>query len=274
MTIEMQKWYFGGIDLTTLAWSVAEVPGGIGVPPKRGSNLNVPYAYGERQRVKSFGPRVVPLGIWVRGFDPITGMVPAGKTERQALLENMDYLSGILTTRTQAKLRRVFTDTTTIREAMAEVLNEVKLVRSAKGLLARGVIDFWLADPFFYGLAQTSATTDIDSNPESWTHTNPGTAPAIKMTITMTGPLDAPKLENLTNGIWIQYNGAIANGEAVVIDTAAFTMYKGVDNMISALRHQGAPQWFILERGANSLRVTCDSAPSGSVRIQYYPAYS
>lgn len=272
----IQKWYFGGIDLTTRAWTVTEVPGGIGVPAKKGGNINVPYAYGDRHRTKTFGPRIVPLALLVTGRDPITGMVPAGKTELDTLMENIDYLSGILTTRTQATLRRVMPDGATIREAMAEIINEVKLVRPQPRPIkvAQGVIDFYLADPFFYGLTRTSETTDIDSNPETWTHTNPGTAPAIKMEIRLTGPLDAPKLTNATNGIWVQYNGAINSGEVVTIDTEAFTVVKGSQNMISALRHEGAPQWFILERGDNSLKVTCDSAPGGQVRIRYYPAYS
>lgn len=271
----IQKWYFGNIDLTTRAWTVTEVQGGIGVPPKKGGNINVPYAYGDRHRTKTFGPRILPLVLLVTGRDPVTGIVPAGKTELDALMENIDYLSGILTTRDQATLRRVFPDGT-IREAMAEIINEVKLVRPQPRPIkvAQGVIDFYLADPFFYGLARESETTDIDSNPESWTHTNPGTAPAVKMEIKLTGPLDAPKLTNVTNGIWVQYNAAINSGETVTIDTAAFTVVKGSANMISALRHEGAPQWFILERGDNSLKVTCDSAPGGQVRIRYYPAYS
>ena len=269
-----ELWSFNGVSLNTPAWSVAtELSKGIGAPAKRGSNLKVPYAFGERYRTKMFEPRVVSLPMAVRGIDKTTGLIPAGKTEKEQLFENIDYLSGVFTTRTQAALRRTWPDGTTIREAQAEVVSELSIPPRVP-LLTKFIVDFYLADPFFYGLTQTNQLTTVDSNPETWTHTNPGTAPAIKMTITLTGPLTAPKLENLSNGVWIQYNGAIGNGETVVINTTAFTMMKGAMNMISALRHQGSPFWFILERGSNSLKATCDSAPSGSLRIQYYPAYS
>lgn len=271
MTI--QKWSFNGVSLQSEAWSVAaESTKGIGIPSKRGSDLNVPYIYGERHRLKMFAPRVISLPMWVRAVDSQTGLVSAGKTARDQLHANIDYLSSIFTTRTQAKLRRTFPDGA-YREAQAEVVSEVEFQRNSPRY-ARFVVDFYLADPFFYGTSKESETTDIDSNPESWTHTNPGTAPAVKMEIKFTGPLDKPKLTNTTNNIWVQYNGAINSGEVVTIDTAAFTVDKDGDNMISALKHEGAPQWFILERGDNALKVTCDSAPGGSVRIRYYPAYS
>ena len=269
-----ELWSFNGVSLNTLAWSAAhELSKGIGVPAKRGSNLKVPYIYGERYRTKMFEPRVVSLPMAVRGIDKTTGLIPAGKTEKEQLFENIDYLSGVFTTRTQAALRRTWPDGATIREAQAEVVSELSIPPTVP-LMTKFVVDFYLADPFFYGLAQTNLLTTVDSNPETWTHTNPGTAPAIKMEIKIYGPMDSPKLENLSNGVWIQYNGSIGSGDTVTIDTAAFTMLKGSTNMISALRHQGSPLWFILERGSNSLKVTCDSAPSGSVRIQYYPAYS
>lgn len=270
----IQKWSFGGIDLCTKAWSVAvESLKGIGVPSKRGDDLKVPYIYGERHRTKMFNPRVISLPMWVKGVDSLTGTVPAGKTARDVLHENIDYLSSIFTTRTQVALRRTFPDGEIAREAQAEVVNEVEFQRQ-NPLFARFVVDFKLADPFFYGLTQKSETTTIDSNPEAWTHTNPGTAPAIKMEIKFYGPLDKPKLTNTTNGIWVQYNGTIGAGEVVTIDTAAFTVDKDGDNMISALKHQGSPLWFILERGDNDLKVECDEAPDGQVRIRYYPAYS
>jgi hypothetical protein len=271
--MSIQQWKWNGTDLVGPAWAVAEVPKGIGVPPKRGGNLKVPYIHGDRYRAKMFEPRVLSLPMWVRGLDKDTGLVPVGKTEKDQLFENMDYLSGLFCTRTQAALRRTWPDGTTVREAQAEILTEVDFHR-VDPRMARLVVDFYLADPFFYGLVQTNELTDIDAEPTTWTHTNLGTAPAVKMTITMTGPLAAPKIENLSNGVWLQYNGSIGGGETVVFDTTAFTIVKGSENMISALRHQGAPQWMILERGGNSMRVTCDEAPNGSVRIQYYPAYS
>jgi len=269
-----ELWSFNSVSLNTLAWSVAtEVSKGIGVPAKRGSNLKVPYAYGERYRAKMFDPRVISLPMAMRGVDKTTGLIPPGKTEKDQLFENIDYLSGVFTTRTQAALRRTWPDGTTIREAQAEVISELDIPPTVP-LLTKFVVDFYLADPFFYGLTQKDEPTAIGATPKTWTHTNPGTAPAVKMTITLTGPLSAPKLENLSNGVWLQYNGAIGAGESVVINTAAFTMTKGATNMISALRHQGSPLWMILERGSNSMKVTCDAAPSGSVRMQYYPAYS
>jgi phage-related protein len=92
------------------------------------------------------------------------------------------------------------------------------------------------------------------------------------MTITMTGPLVNPKLENKTNDIWLQYLGTLVTGESLVIKTADYSVTKADQNMIPAFRHGGDASWFILEPGANELELTTDGA-GGSITIAYKPAY-
>lgn len=267
-----QLWHFGGIALNTPAWNVEQISEGIGVPGKRGENLQVPFLSGRRWKKKIFDDRHVILNFWVRGVDKTTGLVPAGQTQYETLLQNIDYLSGIFGSRGQKTLRRTFPDGT-YREAQAEVYNSLPFPIVHPQRHAKFSVDFLLADPFFYAPSKTTDTQTVNETTEEYTVNNPGTAPATKMIITLDGPLESPKIENTTTGVWLQYNGSIGTGEQVVINTEDFACELDGDNMISAIKHAGDMSWMILDPGDNSIEITCDSAPSGSAKFEFYAPY-
>lgn len=260
---------FNGTILNTKAYNVDSfLPG---TPAKRGENLSIPFLDGKRFVEKRFDERVITLNMWVRGVDT-SGKVPAGKTPKQVLEENVETLKALFASPIgQVSFKYMMKDGTTYRKAMVEVANVIEFERM--GSTAKFSVDLVLADPFFYAESYTSDKKNLTVTPYSWTHNNPGSAIAKKMEIILTGSLQEPKIENTTAGVWLQYNGTIASGETVTIDTKNFTIMKGTENMIAGMTHYGSQEWFMLYSGANSMKVTCNGTPDGSVELKYYAPY-
>jgi hypothetical protein len=158
-----------------------------------------------------------------------------------------------------------------IRQTQAELCSEINFVRKNPGY-AKFALELELADPFFYGLVETTDTKMVTSTPFVWTHANEGSAPSTAMVITLEGPLSNPIIRNQNNDVWLQYLGTIASGEAVVLDTRYFTCLQGDENMISIVKHGGDAYWMILEAGNNSMELETDTI-GGRVTLEYYPAF-
>jgi hypothetical protein len=265
------QYEFNGTVLNTMAYNIETYPES--VPARRGENLSVPFLDGRRFVQKHFEQRTISLNMWVRDRDVDGNPVP-GKTERQVLEENTTALKKLFgAPRGQVAFRYKLRDGTTWHKAMVEVVNIITFEKITGGLAAKFSVDLFLADPFFYAEAYTTDAKALTATPTEWTHANPGTAVAKKILITLAGSLNTPKLENVSAGVWIMYNGVIGGGETVIIDTTNFTVYKGATNMISVLKHQGDPAWFLLDPGNSSLKVTCGEVPTGNIEIKYYAPY-
>ena len=266
-----QKWSYDGVDLCTKAWSVIEVAQGIGTPGFRGGNIQVPFQNGKRWIKKRYEERVIMLPMWIRGVDHITGKVPDGHTEKEKLFDNIDYLTKLFGHRGQYILKRTLPDGS-IRQAQAEVYSPINFVKKLPRY-AMFAVEFLLSDPFFYSLEKVEDTKIVEGTTTSWVHNNLGTAPVTKAVVTLTGPLESPKIECVDSGVWLQYMGSIGSGETVVINTEDFTCEKGGMNMISAIKHGGDAYWLVIDSGDSQMKVICSIASSGSVKIEYYPAY-
>ncbi|ETA80636.1 phage tail domain-containing protein [Youngiibacter fragilis] len=268
--MKRQTWQFNGVSLNTKAWSVIEVPEGIGTPGLRGSNLQVPFQNGKRWIKKRYDERIVMLPMWVRGLDSLTGKLPSGMSENEALYDNIDYLSGVFGKRGLHVLKRILPDGT-VREALAEVYRPVSFGKTQAGH-AKFAVEFVLSDPFFYASQTAQETQIITSTTQEWSHNNTGNAPVTDAIITLTGPMESPKIECLDSDVWLQYQGSIGAGESVVINTGDFKCTKGTTNMLSAIRHGGDAYWHVLEAGYNQLRLT-NGVSGGSIKLEYYPAF-
>lgn len=266
----MELYNFDNEPLQNKAWGIYEVSDGLGTPGFRNENIQIPYQDGKRWIKKRYSDRVLTFLMWVRSVDPITGAIPSGKTADQVLGENIDRLTQLFGSPGQHVLAKEMPDGTT-REAAVEILRPVKFSLKPHGL-TKFALEIAMADPFFYGLDLYSDQQVISLPTFAWVHINPGTAPATKLSLVLTGPLESPKLECLETGTWMQYQGSIALGEAVTIDAADFTCEKDSLNFISAIKHGGDANWMILYAGDNHLTLT-SGATGGSCQILYYPVY-
>lgn len=254
-----EKWVFDGIDLISKdKWGIEEVLEGIGIPGYRGNNLQVPFQHGNRWIKKKFDRRKVTFSMWIKGKD------------RDELDYRIDeFLKGIGRTGIHP-LRRTRRDGS-IREAQAELCSEINFVRKNPGY-AKFALEFELADPFFYGTNKTVETKAVTANEYSWTHVNTGSAPSTSIDIKLTGPLSNPLIQNMNNGVWLQYLGSIGSGESIIFNTKHFTCLQGNTNMISVVKHGGDPYWMVFENGNNNMKIQSDIT-GGSIDIEYYPPY-
>ena len=254
-----ENWSFNGFSLSSRGkWDVESAIEGIGIPKFRGNDLRVPFQHGNRWIKKRFDSRKVVLSMWIKG------------TDRADLDNNIDaFLTAIGKPGLHTLSRTLRSGET--RLAQAELCSEIQFVRKNPGY-AKFALELELPDPFFYGTEKTADVRTGSISPIIWTHVNAGSAPATYMVITLEGPLSNPILRNRNNGIWIQYVGTIASGQAVVLDTKHFACMQGEDNMISIVKHGGDAYWMILDAGDNSMELESETT-GGSVTIQYYPAF-
>ena len=163
----------------------------------------------------------------------------------------------------------------TERTATAEVVAIGNIEDGYAGEAIGLTVDFLLADPVFYGAAVAPAQA-IAASPTDFTLTSSGSLATHRAVLTFTGPIANPRLYNLTvdagGEFWVEALVTVASAKQLVIDCGAFTAANDGLNAIGSIRHSGAFEFFRLDPGANSLRVT-SSSPGGSLAIAYSPPY-
>lgn len=248
MTAVLNRWSFRGVPLNRPDLRVRAMTGALGLPPLRGSDFLTMGSTGQLWVPKLADSRRVGLELLLT--DVLRqGQIPA----------YLDELAGLFADRSQGALTHWHPDGT-VRTAQAEVVDWLPADSNAHvGALYVGIADFLLADPWFYGLAQT-ATAAVPASPTAFTVTNPGTAypcgPQGTLTIDYTGPIANPVLTNGANGVSVTVNVTVAAGKHLVVDCVAYTAANDTANAIASVLHSGAPQFMVLQPGDNSLTVT------------------
>jgi phage-related protein len=266
----MEKWKYNGISLCTSAWNVESVLEGLGKPKARGSNISIPYTHGSKYIKKRLESKTLILAMWVVGnspshIRPIGGNLSMGQLDR-----NIDYLNSLFGKSGQYTLERIMRNGE-IREARAEVVDSMDFPTKRPGF-AKFTVEFELADPLFYTTSEEVREIDITENEQIAIVENIGTAPTNRMKILLDGPLESPMITNLNTGVWLQYQGSIASGETVEIDTRDYSCTKDGENYIAAIKHGGDMDWLALEAGDNNIKIK-NNAVGGKVEFQFYPAF-
>ena len=252
------QWSFGGVDLSLAgAMNVVDLSDALGMPPVRGDNPEIPLREGRFHTEKMFDQRVITLGMYLMGTSVI---------DFEAKLQEVKLLLG---RRTRQTLQRTMADGSR-QNVQAEVVNFDPRLDSP--VSAKMTVDFKLAEPFFRSTMQVDQLQAISASPTLFTLGNGGNVDDRSAIITLTGPLNYPKLTNSTNGVWVGYNDVIGVNNVVVIDTSAFTCLLATTNMLNKLVHSGDAYFFKIQPGANSLSLETLTT-GGSVKIQFYPPY-
>lgn len=152
-------WSIDGVSLQTYAFNISTWGGDAqSPPPLRGNDTTVPYVVGDQYHRKVPGARTVSFGMWVIGANE-DGSLPVGGSSRRLFEENWRALRKLMwNPNRQVKLTKRFRDWET-----GEVVEATALAEFAGGLTptmngsqrAVFTVQFKLADPFFYGEAQT-----------------------------------------------------------------------------------------------------------------------
>ena len=267
-----ERWRFRGTDLSTYAVLVRKVDGVDELPDLRGENPVVPGITGRRFARKRMDQHRLTLALWVQSIDA-AGARTEPTYERQ-LRANLDSLHALFSGRTAGALVRVMPDGSE-RTATAEVVAVGNIDDDYAGQAIGLTVDFLLADPVFYG-APATVTQAIAASPTNLTVTNAGSTSTHRPVLTFTGPISNPRLTNLTidagGAFYVEALVTVASAKLLVIDCGAWTAANDGVNAIGSIRHSGAFEFFRLEPGANSLRVTSTS-PGGSLSLVYAPPY-
>lgn len=121
-------------------------------------------------------------------------------------------------------------------------------------------LTFPMATPITFGVAALLGELVAD---------NDGTV-ATPWVATFTGPLTNFTLEHMDQGRLLIFDGDLAAGSTLVVDSDARTVYlDGTASRYDWLRY---PRWFDLEPGSNTLRVNASSG-TGGVSLEWRSAW-
>jgi phage-related protein len=254
----MSTWKFAGVALEDYG-IVSRVSDALKLPTKRSDNALIPLRDGRVFVKKNFDQRKITLGLDVV------------ETSVAALETRMDALRTVFGIRSQALLEEKLANGA-VRSVLAEVTGDLGVNRVSPGAV-RLAVDFILADPYFRSPTLTSDETTVNLTSKNYTLINAGSAEERNMVITFTGPLNQPRLTNLTNSVWVGYNGTLSSGVSVVIDCAKYTALSGGSNVVGSIVHSGDPAFWVLMPGSNSLLMQTTSTTGGKVKIDFYPPH-
>lgn len=274
-TSTTEFWDVDGVPLNTYCWAIKSFGGSRkGLPALRGENKLLPNREGRAFRPKKADSRVITLAMWLTGSDPDTGLPSANQIVQWN--DNWDYLRRLFwtpdreITLTRRELHGAATPTLTVASAKAQIAGVMEPTMTGRSR-ADFAVDLLLADPFFYGdeIEETIAanTTVVVFNPGDSKTSN------MPFTIEWLGNLVNPKLENLTNGVWMKLNTLVDLDTSVDTDIKTYKAIRSTDlaSLNTAISQGGARQWMLLEPGANQLRLTATG--SGAAIIKFKPAY-
>ena len=255
------EWTFGGVRLSDFG-VVTELDSYLDMPGKRGDNVLIPMQHGKVWVPKYYDSRVISFGLEI-----IAGNIP----ELEALFDGLKALVG-------TRVQRLLTNSNingTSRSAYAEVLSQLGPTRDPDPLVAKVVIDFLLADPFFRGSVLKTDTFDIPNS--NYTFDNPGSAEECKAIVTFADALDHPIFTNPTTGCTLQYDDVLGAGDSVIIDCGKKTAVDGLgNNVVGKIVHSGDSPFMVFAPGVQFLFLS-DAAGAdtgtGTVKIDSYPPY-
>ena len=267
-----ERWSFGGVDLNTHAINVRSVAGADDSPELRGENPAFGGLPGRLSVPKLEDERRIALGLWVTSLDP-DGVAPAN--EREAARARLDDLKAVLLVRDILQpLVRTMPDGST-RTAQAEVIKVDGVEDPASGEIYALVADFLLADPYFFG-PEVVVTQAIAASPTDFILTSPGNRRGHRLMVDFTGPIEMPRLTNLTidpdGEHYVEFLGTVDAGLHAIIDVQWFLATNDGANAIGSVAHSGALAFLEIDPGANNLRVT-STAPGGSLTLTFQPPY-
>lgn len=222
-----------GVNLDDLVAQGVEGATGLHtVPGKRGSNIDVPQRHGQLHvPSKRYQPTSLVLPLWVRGVNP-DGTVPSGTdpAARLAFHARLRALVKLFVAGELVTIRHTLSDGSA-REIVGEVTEVLDFTIRGTGrhTLGRVSVGMDCADPFWSDVTDTTATFSLTTGQTaSLTGFTNATAPMDDLIVTF-HPGSNPELTQVSTGVFVGYDGVIAAGRKLVIDTAAWTVTGTVD---------------------------------------------
>jgi hypothetical protein len=257
-----------GVDLSTLAYVVRAVTGVDEIGPLRGEDAAYSGLPGSQFMGKLRDSRNFALQLTVLATDA-NGAV-TGTSQAQART-NIDALYTILGLGGQRTVSRTLPNG--VRTCLAEVTRTTLNPDAAWDTFYSLTAEFRMADPFWYGTALVSGSTPISSNNQTFSITNPGTAPGYRVSFDITGPITGPRVTNTTTGAnWEFTGGTVGSGTHLIVDAYAFSATNAGTDVSGLIAHGGAVPFMTVVPGTNSMIVSSTTS-GGSIVTTLRPAY-
>lgn len=267
-------WDVDGVSLQTYAKNIESLGPRLTPPPLRGENELIPFALGRRWVPKVVDSRVIPLAMWVRGYND-DGSRPSDQPRK--FYENWEALVNLLwTPGKQINLTKRFYHAGILRTATAKAEFvggfEPKMIGRSG---AKFVVDLELADPYFYDAeTQTFNLTNGDQNITVF-----GNAKTYRIFATINGSRTNAKIISRTvePDVQFEYYREVPTGDYASIDvqnfSVAHTTAVGPDFEGSGfIRHTGDAYWLALQPGVNVVNLS-STAGTGTVQLQVKGAW-
>jgi hypothetical protein len=271
-------WDVDGTSLQTYARNITTLGGSRdGLPEFRGSNTEIAYRRGAMWHAKVPESRIVSLGMWVHGLDDNGAVTAMG--ERAQYTANMRAIKALVwkdfSNQINLTKRWLHTDGTTVKSAtaLAEFAGMTDPVMAGP-YASKFVIDFLLADPFFYG-AEVSQAVPYQVTPwTSWSAE--GDLITNRVTLEFNGTLTNPTLtlSDPVPDVFVTVGSTIGGGDKVTLDCDLYTAIRTSDsaNLIGSVTHSGSRQWMYVRPGTNTMLLT-GAGGAGSCTVKYRPAF-
>jgi hypothetical protein len=261
LAVQADRWTFRGTDLSSYSVLVAKVDGAEDLPILRGDNIPVPNLPGQMYAPKLPSTKRLALALHVTNMDASGGLT--SPTQLRQAQTNLEALRKLFSIPGLGALVHVLPDGSS-RTAQAEAVR-FQSVEAEYGRHAfSAIVDFELADPYFYGANVVDSARSIAASPTDFTFTNPGEQRTNRVIFDFVGPIANPRITQQTTGIYVECLVTVASAKHLVIDCGLFTATNDGVNAIGSIRHSGDFRWILVEPGAQTLRVTATS-PGGTL---------
>jgi hypothetical protein len=218
---------------------------------RRGDNVEVPGRHGKiRATNKRYTDALPSLPMRVLGVDPDTGLPVADPVTQ--LHRNLDTLLAVF--HTSAVLLEHTRNDAASRSAWVELVGDPSVATRERSAppMSRIQFDLTIWDGFWFDTDPVSqiitGTTGVTA---ALTAFEGATAPMADLTLTFTGPVNNPQL-NLGGGTsFVKYNGVVAAGRQLVIDTASWQVSPGTGAIwapdLRQVEFAPGPRWLELD---------------------------
>lgn len=274
-----EYWDVDGTSLSQLGWNVETVGGDRwDLPRRRGDNVRFAYNPGTSHRNKIADARTISLRMWMVGLQP-NGAVPENMIRQ--FNDNWEYLRRLVWKANGAQValtrRRRLTSAAPVGNldpaaeievttALAEHVGTMTPTMNGR-IRNQFVLEFLLADPFFYGPSEaTELRTGV---PRTVVNTGTDIAAYTRFSVEISdGPVLNPKLTNhsVSPAVVVAYTGQLEIGDVLSLNVSRFQARKHnvasgptSSNVVGLITHSGARNWFGLMPGPNVLSLTAES---------------
>lgn len=255
-----------GVDLRTILRNVESLSGALRAPARRGSNIVVPGRHGAlKTQRKRYDVGELILPMWVKGANP-DGTVGTEDTQLTRFYEQIDLLTQLFHSDT------VVIDHTlpdgSVRRAVCELLEPLEWERNpASPLFGRVSVALTIPGAFWSDTTNRTQTVSLTTGQSVTLSQFAGaTAPMDELMVTF-GPGNNPELGQ--GGIFVAYDGIIAAGRTLVVNTTTWTL-TGTGGLVvdySKLRHGGEARWFTLHPQSGGPEVALLHTGGGSMQV-------